>query len=108
MKVRIKSTGEIKKVADYDMITLDTCDSYGTPEQVSFEDVELIQESSDNTDWGQVRIQAAISAMQGLCNICHDSVIREIQERSDMERSNVISYLSVRIADALIHELKKQ
>lgn len=108
MKVRIKSTGEIKKVAVYDMITLDTCDSYGTPEQVSFEDVELIQESSDNTDWGQVRIQAAISAMQGLCNICHDSVIREIQERSDMERSNVISYLSVRIADALIHELKKQ
>lgn len=108
MKVRIKSSGEIKKVADYDMITLDTCDSYGTPEQVSFEDVELIQESSDNTDWGQVRIQAAISAMQGLCNICHDSVIREIQERSDMERSNVISYLSVRIADALIHELKKQ
>lgn len=107
MKVRIKSTGEIKKVADYDMITLDTCDSYGTPEQVSFEDVELIQESSDNTNWEQVRIQAAISAMQGLCNICHDSVIREIQERSDMERSNVISYLSVRMSDALIHELKK-
>lgn len=57
-------------------------------------------------DWQQVRIQAAISAMQGLCNICHDSVIREIQERSDMERSNVISYLSVRIADALVKELK--
>ena len=108
MKVRIKSTGEIKKVADYATVTLDTCDSYGSPEQVSFEDVELIQESSDNTNWEQVRIQAAISAMQGLCNICHDSVIREIQERSDMERSNVISYLSVRMADALIHELKKQ
>ena len=106
MKVRIKSTGEIKKVADYDMITLDTCDSYGTPEQVSFEDVELIQESSDNTNWEQVRIQAAISAMQGLCNSCHDSVICDIQERLDTERSNVISYLSVRMADALIRELK--
>lgn len=107
MKVRIKSTGEIKKVADYATVTLDTCDSYGTPGQVSLEDIELIQESSDNTDWGQVRIQAAISAMQGLCNSCHDSVIREILECSDMERSNVISYLSVRVADALVHELKK-
>ena len=108
MKVRIKSTGEIKKVADYATVTLDTCDNYGSPEQVPFEDVELIQESSDNTDWEQVRIQAAISAMQGLCNSCHDSVIRKMQERSDMERSNVISYLSVRMADALIHELKKK
>lgn len=107
MKVRIKSTGEIKEVADYATVTLETCDSYGNPEQVSFDDIDLIQESSDNTDWEQVRIQAAISAMQGLCNSCHDSVIREIRERSDMERSNVISYLSVRIADALIHELKK-
>lgn len=107
MKVKIKSTGEIKKVADYAMVTLDTCDSYGTSEQVSFDDIELIQESSDNTDWEQVRIQAAISAMQGLCNSCHDSVIRDIQERSDKERSNVISYLSVRMADALICELKK-
>lgn len=88
MKVRIKSTRKIKKEPI-------------TPRPL------LIQESSGNTDWGQVRIQAAISAMQGLCNSCHDSVIREIQERSDMERSNVISYLSVRMADALINELKK-
>lgn len=57
-------------------------------------------------DWQQVRIQAAIAAMQGFCNICHDSVIREIQENSDKERSNVISFLAVRIADALVKELK--
>lgn len=56
MKVKIKSTGEIKKVADYATVTLDTCDNYGSPEQVPFEYVELIQESSDNTDWEQDRI----------------------------------------------------
>ena len=60
----------------------------------------------DRTDWQQVRIQAAIAAMQGFCNICHDSVIREIQESSDKERSNVISFLAVRMADALVKELK--
>ena len=57
-------------------------------------------------DWQQVRIQAAIAAMQGFCNSCHDSVIREIQENADKERSNVISFLAVRIADALVKELK--
>ena len=60
----------------------------------------------DRTDWQQVRIQAAIAAMQGFCNSCHDSVIREIQENADKERSNVISFLAVRIADALVKELK--
>lgn len=60
----------------------------------------------DRTDWQQVRIQAAIAAMQGFCNSCHDSVIRGIQENSDMERSNVISFLAVRMADALVKELK--
>ena len=60
----------------------------------------------DGTDWKQVRIQAAIAAMQGFCNVCHDSVIREIQENSDKERSNVISFLAVRMADALVKELK--
>ena len=60
----------------------------------------------DRTDWQQVRIQAAIAAMQGFCNICHDSVIREIQGSSDKERSNVISFLAVRMADALVKEVK--
>lgn len=59
-------------------------------------------------DWDKVRVEAAISAMNGLCNSCHDSVIREIQESSDKERSNVISYLAVRMADSLVRELRKE
>lgn len=68
--------------------------------------VEWSERNQGSVDWQQVRIQAAIAAMQGLCNSCHDSVIREIQESSDKERSNVISFLAVRIADALVKELK--
>ena len=63
-------------------------------------------DENKSVDWQQVRNQAAIAAMQGFCNICHDSVIREIQESSDKERSNVISFLAVRMADALVKELK--
>ena len=67
-----------------------------------------VEEGSAMTiDWQQVRIQAAIAAMQGLCNCCHENVIREIQENSDKSRSDVISFLAVRMADALIDELRK-
>lgn len=67
-----------------------------------------VEEGSAMTiDWQQVRIQAAIAAMQGFCNSCHSDVIREIQEISDKNRSNVISFLAVRMADALVVELRK-
>lgn len=57
-------------------------------------------------NWQQVRIQAAIAAMQGLCNSCHDNCIREIMERTDERRSLTISHLSIVLADALVKELK--
>lgn len=57
-------------------------------------------------NWGQVRIQAAIAAMQGICNSCHDDCIREIMERTDERRSLTISHLSIVLADALVKELK--
>ena len=80
MKARIISTSEIINIADYARVTLDKCDDYGNPIEVPFEDVELIKYSSSTIDWQQIRIQAAIEAMKGFCNSCHDSVIREIQE----------------------------
>ena len=66
------------------------------------------EECSTKTDWNKVRIDASIAAMQALCNSCHDSVIREIQESLDKERSSVISFLAVRIADSLVSELKNK
>ena len=60
----------------------------------------------DEVNWQQVRMQAAIAAMQGLCNSCHDNCIREIMERTDERRSLTISHLSIVLADALVKELK--
>ena len=51
MKARIISTGEVINIADYARVTLDKCDDYGNPIEVSFEDIELIKDSSINIDW---------------------------------------------------------
>lgn len=67
MKIKIISTGEVVNIADYAKVTLDHCDSWGNPIEIPFEDVELIKDASNTTDWQQVRIQAAIAAMQGFC-----------------------------------------
>ena len=106
MKARIISTGEIINIAEYARVTLDKCDDYGNPIEVPFEDIELIKDSSSNINWQQVRIQAAIAAMQGLCNSCHDNCILEIMERTDERRSLTISHLSIVLADALVKKLK--
>ena len=62
-----------------------------------FEDVE--EELTKQIDWEQVRIDAAIAAMQ--------SFIREIYIHDDTPRKKTIASLSVSHADALIDELKK-
>lgn len=98
MKARIKKTGEIINLAEYAKIELDVCDSLGNPIELKPEDVELIQEKTDNTDWNQVRIQAAIAAMQALrSNTGYNQF-------SDVE----IAKYSVNYANALIKELKKE
>ena len=65
MKARIKETGEIINISDYARVTLDKCDSYGNPIELSFDEVEILQERSDNIDWEQRRYELAKSAMQG-------------------------------------------
>lgn len=45
MKARIKKTGEIVNVAEYAKITLEQCDSWGNPVELSPDEVELIDES---------------------------------------------------------------
>lgn len=60
MKARIKKTGELVNLAPYAKITLNTCDSYGSPIELSPEEVELVQETSDsNIDWEQRRYEIA-------------------------------------------------
>lgn len=96
MKARIISTGEIINIADYARVTLDKCDDYGNPIEVPFEDIELIKDSSSTIDWQQVRIQAAIAAMQGMLS----------NPSSVSVKDEVIIQESAEFADALVKELK--
>lgn len=72
MKARIKKTGEIVNIASYAKITLESCDSWGNPIEVSPEEIELIDDNQINPEEEQlrhletIRQQAAIAAMQGM------------------------------------------
>lgn len=65
MKAKIKKTGEIVNIASYAKIALEQCDSYGNPIELKPEEVELIQESTEDEYWQDVRERAAIAALQG-------------------------------------------
>ena len=98
MKARIISTGEVIKIADYARVTLDKCDDYANPIEVSFEDIELIKDSSSNIDWQYIRIQATIAAMKGL--------ISNPDDFTTNQSPSGIAKKSVMFADALVKELK--
>jgi hypothetical protein len=98
MKARIKKTGEIVNIAEYARIALDQCDSWGCTVEVKPEDVELIQEQTDDEHWQNVRIQAAIAAMQGVMNFFG----------SIDYNKETIARLAVEQADALIDKLKEK
>lgn len=98
MKARVKATGEIINIADYARVTLDRCDSYGNPIELSFDEVEILQERSDNIDWEQRRYELAKAAMQGLCSNPHQQIM-------DAD-SNMVAEWSIGFADSLIKKLK--
>ena len=98
MKARVKATGEIINIADYARVTLDKCDSYGDPIELSFDEVEILQERSDNIDWEQRRYELAKAAMQGFCSNSHEQVMNA--------SLNMTVEWSLGFADALIKKLK--
>ena len=97
MKARIKTTGEIVKLAESARITLDMCDSYGNPIELNPEDVELISDDNEDAstiDWNQVRVQASIGAMQVLLG-------------KGIYSYNVIAENAAGYANSLVENLKK-
>lgn len=98
MKARVKATGEIINIADYARVTLDRCDSYGNPIELSFDEVEILQERSDNIDWEQRRYELVKAAMQGFCSNPHQQIM-------DAD-SNMVEEWSIGFADSLIKKLK--
>lgn len=104
MKARIKSNGHIVNVhetgerviskngIERTYISDDCSGIYYTQSELEF----LQTNDEDTIDWNQVRIQAAIAAMQGqLSNV---SLYNELEQLAEY---------SVKCADALVAELKK-
>lgn len=86
-------------IAPYAKVTLDVCDDRGTPYEVDFEDVELINEdeSAGKSDWSSFRREAA---KDFLCAII-GSTTGDVNVESWTETS-------VKMADVLIAKLKEK
>lgn len=115
MKIRIKKTGEIVNTADYATIALDIHDSWGNPIEVKPEEVELIQEKTEDEHWQDVRERAAIAAMQGTFTILSSSdrylfreVVVEGFRGNKKSYPNEIAEFAVACADALVKQLKEK
>lgn len=116
MKAKLKKTGEIINIAEYDMVKLDKCDSYGNPIEIPYEDVEQfyddkgvplgmpivfpsVIESNFSIDWEQRRYEIAKDMIAAFMSNSCSNVFggsRETQAKDAVE-----------YADALIEELKK-
>lgn len=100
MKAKVKATGEIIELDETGVSLLGYVRGIYTSKsnkaRYKSKELEFIQEPRhDTTDWNQVRIQAAIAAMQAFCN----------DKTLSYERTVTIA---VRQADALVAELKKK
>lgn len=99
MKARIKSTGDIMPIAPYARVTLDVCDDRGTPYEVDFEDIELINEDKVgcDVDWSSFRREAAKDILCALVSV--PNKWEEVTYES-------FAYGAVRQADELIKQLR--
>ena len=75
MKAKIKATGEIINIDEYAEVELELCDSYGNPIRYGFDEVEILQDESDDIDWEQRRFELVKTAMLGLMAGHHLSLI---------------------------------
>ena len=111
MKARIKSNGHIVNVHETGERVIskngiertyisDDCSGI----YYSQSELEFIQKPKDDTDWNQVRIQAAIAAMQGMV----DGQVHTSSKIALSENIKTMAVKSVMCADALVAELKKK
>ena len=115
MKARIKKTGEIVNISEYAYITLEQCDSWENPIEMKPEEVELIQEVTEDEHWQDIREHAAIAAMQGTMTILGSNdrgafreIVLEGYRGKERTYPKEIAEFAVTCADALIEELKKK
>ena len=99
MKAKIKSTGEIINIAEYAKVKLESCDSYGNPIELGFDEVEVLNDKSNCIDWEQRRYEIAKELMKGFSANSHNQCVDATTE--------TLAQWSVGCADALIAKLKK-
>lgn len=99
MKARIKATGEIVNIAEYAKVELDLCDSYGSPLEYGFDEVEILQDKSDEIDWELRRYEIAKDLMKGFASNSHNQCVDASCE--------MLAQWSVGGANVLINELKR-
>lgn len=112
MKARIKETGEIINIAEYARVALDKCDSYGNPIEIGFDEVEILQEKSNDIDWEQRRYELAkdfTATLLGRLN--YDPFTAHLNcccsDGEPVKPYSNIARIAVSVTDALIAELKK-
>ena len=99
MKAKIKSTGEIVDISPTGVTSVQrTCTKYATKDGRELLDLAL--EFLPNVDWEQRRYEIAKEAMNGLLSA---PVVDGVNPNPSVKD---IATLSVRLADALIKELK--
>lgn len=112
MKARIKKTGELVNLAPYAKITLNTCDSYGSPIELSPEEVELVKETGDNgIDWEQRRYEVARTILP-YCAETTRTILMSGHgigtQYAGMSVPEAVSEQATQFADALIERLKSK
>lgn len=90
------------KIAEYSRITMENCNSYGTPLEYSPEEIELIDDTvpQSEIDWEQRRFELVKAAMQGYITSGAEYTHTENQFKN-------VAELSIGIADAVLAEYMK-
>lgn len=126
MKAKLKKTGEIINIAEFDMVKLDKCDSYGCDIEVPYEDVEQfyddkgvplgmpivfpsVIEADFDINWEQRRYEIAKESITAIMsnNEFLDLVLEIESNKNNREITKAVSVAAVAFADSLIEELKK-
>ena len=107
MKVKIKATGEIIKLADYCRITLDKCDSYGVPIDYAPDEVEIINEPTQQKLESDSDIPSEQRMRYELTKIAMQSILmRDFYKRHPIPIVE-LSGEAIKIADEIIKQLKE-
>lgn len=116
MKARVKATGEIIELDEINISVMDYArgiykdKSNGT--KYKCRELEFLQTKNEDTiDWNQVRIQAAIAAMQGILSdeeevgyACSEATYKENEKYTIPV---AVARFAAACADALVEELKQ-